>query len=187
MIVTSRSNLLVGLIVLLLVILQDAYFSQVELLGVSIWILPGCVAIFGLLGGSLVGATVGFAIGFMADGLGAGPLGSASLTFMAIGYLAGLYRERGHHPDRLTLIGIFGLATLAANLMLGVYTGLLGLNLSLSLAVIPDLLIQTVYGMLLALPLYLLTRRVLRPALILEPPVGQRAASNRLDPEHGEF
>lgn len=187
MILTSRSTLLVALLVLLAVILQGAYFSQVELLGTSIWILPGCVAVFGLLGGSLVGATVGFGLGFLADGLGGGPLGSSALIFMGVGYLAGLYRERGARPDRLTIIGIFGLATAAANLTLGTYVVLVGFDASLSPAFILDFLIQSIYAMLLALPLYALIHRVLRAALIHERPVRKPATTTGFGLEDDEF
>ena len=81
---------------------------MVEVFGVSFWILPALVAIFGLLGGSMIGATVGFTIGFLADGLTDGPLGTACLVFMGIGYATGLYRERGDQPPALAAAIIAG-------------------------------------------------------------------------------
>ncbi len=174
MIITWKSALRVALLVFLFVVLQNTFFSQVEVLGSSIWILPACAAIFGLLGGSLVGATVGFGIGFLADGLGDSPMGSACLIFMAVGYLTGVYRERGEIADRFTVIGICGLATVVANLILGLYTVLVGFDAAVSASFIPDLLLQTIYGVLLALPIYALIHRVLRPALIHEPPTPRR-------------
>lgn len=174
MIVTWRSALRVALLVLLFVVLQNTFFSQVELLGASIWILPACAAVFGLLGGSLVGATVGFAIGFLADGLGDSPLGTASLILMGVGYLSGTYRERRGRADALTVIGVCGLSTLAANLTLGLYTVLVGFDASVSPSFIPDVVLQGVYGVLLAIPIHGLIHRVLRPALIHESPVRRR-------------
>lgn len=174
MIVTWRSALRVALLVLLFVTLQNTFFSQVEFLGSSIWILPACAAIFGLLGGSLVGATVGFAIGFLADALGDGPLGTACLAFMAIGYLTGVYRERGEIADRFTTVGICGLATVVANVALGLYTVLVGFDASISPSFIPDVVLQGLYGVVLAFPLYILIHRVLRPALIHEAPAPRR-------------
>ena len=57
MIVTNKVALRIALLVLLLTLLQTAFFSQIELLGTSVWILPAVAVIFGLLGGSMVGAT----------------------------------------------------------------------------------------------------------------------------------
>ncbi|MDQ2623199.1 MAG: rod shape-determining protein MreD [Actinomycetota bacterium] len=183
MIVTWRSALRVALLVLLFVILQNTFFSQVQVLGASIWILPACAAIFGLLGGSLVGATVGFSIGFLADALGDGPLGTACLLFMAIGYLTGVYRERGDIADRFTMIGICGLATIVANLTLGLYTVVVGFDASVSASFIPDLVLQGLYGVLLAFPIHALIHRVLRPALIHESPAPRRAGLAGFDVE----
>jgi rod shape-determining protein MreD len=168
MIVTSKVALRIALFVVLAVLLQNAFFSQVELLGVSFWILPAVVAIFGMLGGSMVGATLGFTIGFFADGLTDGPLGTACLVFMGIGYATGLYRERGEQPPVLAAGILAGGATLIANVVLGLLTVLLGFDGYLSAAALPDLMLQTAYAFLLALPLFILLRRILRPALIDE-------------------
>ncbi|MCB0856804.1 MAG: rod shape-determining protein MreD [Solirubrobacterales bacterium] len=168
MIITSNSAARIAGLILLFTILQVAFFSQVELLGTSMWILPACAVIFGLLGGSLVGATVGFAFGFLGDALTDGPLGSACLIFMAVGYLAGTYRERGGEVDRPTVMVAAGLATLGSNLLLGIYTVLVGFDGYVSASLVPDLILQAFYGVLLAIPLYGLVRRVLRPALISE-------------------
>lgn len=169
MIITTKSAARVAGLILLFAILQVAFFSQVELLGTSMWILPTCAAIFGLLGGSLVGATVGFALGFLGDAMTDGPLGSACLIFLAVGYLAGTYRERGDLVNRPTILVACGLATLGSNLALGLYTVVIGFDSSLSPSLVPDLILQTFYGVLLAVPLYALIHRVLRPALIHEP------------------
>lgn len=169
MIITAKSAARIAALILLLTVMQVSLFSQVEFLGTSVWILPASAAIFGLLGGSLIGASVGFAIGFFADGLTDGPLGSACLVFMAAGYLAGAYRERVDQLDRPAMPVICGLATLGSNLALGLYTLLVGFDSYLSPSLMPDLILQTFYGVLFAIPLYALIHRVLRPALIHEP------------------
>ena len=168
MIVTWKVALRIAILVLLFVLLQASFFSMVTLLHVSPWILPAVAIVFGLLGGSMVGATVGFAIGFLSDGLADGPLGTACLVFMGAGYAAGLYRERGNRPDRLVTAGICGMATVLANVTLGLFTALLGLDAYLSPAVLVDVVVQGLYGFLLAFPIYALVKRVLRPALIDE-------------------
>lgn len=168
MIITNRSALRIALLVLLVTILQVSFFSQIELLGTSMWILPACAAIFGLLGGSLVGATVGFALGFLGDGLTDGPLGSASLILMGVGYLAGTWRERGEFPGLPAVLAICGIATLGSNVTLGLYTVVIGFESNLSASLVPDLILQSIYGVVLAIPLYALIRRVLKPALVYE-------------------
>jgi rod shape-determining protein MreD len=168
MIVTTKVALRIALVVLAAILLQNAFFSMVEVFGVSFWILPAVVAIFGMLGGSMIGATVGFTIGFLADGLTDGPLGTACLVFMGIGYATGLYRERGDQPPALAAAIIAAAATFVANVVLGLLTNVLGFDGYLSAAAIPDLLVQTVYALLLAAPLFILIRRILRPALVDE-------------------
>jgi rod shape-determining protein MreD len=168
MIVTTKVALRIAGLVLLFALLQSAFFSLVEVFHVPFWILPSCAVIFGLLGGSMVGATVGFSLGFLADGLADGPLGTACLVFMGLGYAAGLYRERGAQPDRLEVAGICALATLAANVALGLFTLLLGFDALLSRGLLVDVVIQSLYGFLLAFPIHALVTRVLRPALIDE-------------------
>lgn len=174
MIVTTKSAIRIALLVLLFVLLQNGFFSLVELFGTSFWILPSCAVIFGLLGGSMVGATVGFSIGFLADGLADGPLGTGCLIFMAIGYLAGTWRERGEQPDRLIVAGICGGATVAAGLALGVFTLGLGFEASVSPAVLVEAMVQGLYAFILAVPLHAFIHRVLRPALVSERPVRRR-------------
>jgi len=174
MIVTSKVALRIGLVVLAALLLQNSFFSMVEVLGVPFWILPAVVAIFGLLGGSMIGATVGFTIGFLADGLTDGPLGTACLVFMGIGYATGLYRERSGQPPTLAAAIVAAAATFSANIVLGLLTTLLGFDGYLSAAAIPDLLLQTVYAFLLGAPLFILIRRILRPALVDELTSGSR-------------
>jgi rod shape-determining protein MreD len=174
MIITPRVAVRIGLVIFLAILLQDTFFSMVEVFGASVWILPGLAAVFGLLGGSMVGATLGFSIGFLADGLTDGPLGTACLVFMGIGYGTGLYRERRDQPPTLAAALIAGTATFAANIALGLFTVLLGFDGYLSSAALPDLLLQGVYGFLAAVPLFILIRRILRPAL-----VGERTSRQR--------
>ena len=124
MIVTNKVALRIALLVLLLTLLQTAFFSQIELLGTS------------------------------------------CLIFMGVGYLAGIYRERGDDATRGLTAVFCGLATLASNLAMGLFALVLGLDAPLSPALLADVGIQTIYGFLMAFPLYWLIRRVLRPAII---------------------
>lgn len=174
MILTWRSGLLATLLVFIFVLLQNTFFSQLEVLGASVWMLPVVAVVFGLLGGSLIGATVGFGTGFLADGLGDSPLGVSCLVLMAVGYLGGYYRERSGRADQFSVLGLSAAAVLAANLAFGLFGLLVGFTAPLGWGVIPDMLLQTLYGAFLALPVYALIYRVLRPALILEAAVPRR-------------
>lgn len=166
MIITGRSMVRIVPLVLIIVLLQVGFFSMVELLGVSPWILPGFVAIFGLLGGRQIGAVTGFAVGFLADVLVNAPLGASCLVLMAIGYASGSYRERGDLPSALATGVICGLATVTALILYGLLLEVLGLQGAFSAGALVDLIIQGLYGFLLGIPMFGLTIWVLRPALV---------------------
>lgn len=168
MIVTRKSGLLVAALVLFFVLFQNTFLSRIEFLGTSVWALPAVALVFGLLGGSLLGATVGFGVGLLADGLGDSPLGLSCLVFMAIGYLGGYYRERVGRPGQLAVVGLCAAAVAAANLAFGFYGVVTGVEAPVTWGVMPDILLQALYGAVIALPVYALIYRVLRPALILE-------------------
>jgi hypothetical protein len=64
--------------------------------------------------------------------------------------------------------------TLGAELGFGVIQLLLGIDAPVSLLIVRDLLLKSVYAFFLGWPLYLLVRRALRPALVEEPKVQRR-------------
>jgi rod shape-determining protein MreD len=166
MIVTPRISARIALIVLLAVILQVSFFSYLSLLGATPDVLSVVVISLGLLGGGVVGAVCGFAAGFLLDSVLLQTLGVSSLVLLAIGYLAGRFREGFEISSSLvpallagalTALGAFGFA--AIQLMLGVET-------QVSLLVLREILIKGMLAFVLAIPLYPLLRRTLRPALV---------------------
>jgi rod shape-determining protein MreD len=174
MIVTPKILTRLLAIGLLGVLLQLSFFSEVELFHVSPDILPALVVCLGLLGGSMTGAVSGFAIGFFVDCLLVEALGITSMVLLGVGYSAGLFRERFEiHNTLVPALLCMGL-TLAAELGYGVIQLLLGLDAPLSPLIIRDLLLKSVYAFFLAWPIYLLVRRVLRPALVDDPKVQRR-------------
>ena len=174
MILTPRIVLRIALICLLGVLLQLSFFSQVELFHVSPDILPALVVCLALLGGSLTGAVAGFSIGFFVDCLLVEALGISSLVLLGIGYLAGLFRERFEiHGSLLPALLCMAL-TLLAELGFGVVQLLLGIDAPVSVLIVRDMLLKSVYAFFLGWPLYLLVRRILRPALVEEPKVQRR-------------
>jgi len=173
-ILTPKILARVAAIGLLGVLLQLSFFSQVELFHVSPDILPALVVCLGLLGGSMTGAVSGFAIGLFVDCLLVEALGITSLVLLGTGYMAGLFRERFEiHSSVLPALLCMGF-TLLAEIGFGAIQLLLGLDAPLSVLIVRDLLLKSVYAFFLGWPIYLLVRRALRPALVEEPRVQRR-------------
>ena len=166
MIVTRRIALRIALIVLVAVIVQVSFFSFLSFFGATPNVIPVVVVSLGLLGGAVVGAVCGFVAGFLLDSLLLQTLGVSSLVLLSAGYLAGRYREGVEItsfwiPPLLaggfTLLSAAGLA--AIQLMLGV-------DASVSIVFLREVVVQGLLAVLLALPVYPLIRRILAPALI---------------------
>lgn len=158
-------------IVIVGVILQLSFFSQVELFHVSPDVLPALVVVLGLLGGSLTGAVCGFWVGFLLDCLLIAPLGGASLVLLATGYLAGLFRERFEIHSPLVPPLLCMALTLFAELGFGAVELMLGIDAPISGLVIRDMLLKSVFAFFLGWAFYVGLRRALRPALVEEPMV----------------
>lgn len=174
MILTPKILARVVVIGLVGVLLQLCFFSRVELFHVSPDVLPALVVCLGLLGGSMAGAVSGFAIGLFLDCLLVEALGISSLVLLGIGYLAGLFRERFEiHSSLVPALLCMGL-TLLAELGFGAVQLLVGVDSPLSVLIVRDVLLKSVYAFFLGWPLYLLLRRILRPALVEEPKVQRR-------------
>ena len=108
-------------LVLLTALAQVTFFSKIELFGSTP---DGAVLVvisLGLLGGSVAGAVGGFSIGLLVDCLLMQTLGAFAAALMAVGYVAGRYRESVGRPTRgvvsllgggLTLFGALAFADL---------------------------------------------------------------------------
>jgi rod shape-determining protein MreD len=168
-------------IVVVGVLLQLGFFSQVALFHVSPDVLPSLVVVLGLLGGTLTGAVCGFSVGLLLDCLLIVPLGGGSLVLIATGYLAGLFRERFEiHSPLVPPLLCMGL-TLFAELGFGAVELMLGLNeATVSPLVIRDLLLKSIFAFFLGWAIYALLRRVLRPALVEEPSARRPSRPRRL-------
>lgn len=174
MILTPKIVLRIGAIGLAGVLLQLSFFSQVELFHVSPDILPALVVCLALLGGSLTGAVAGFSIGLFVDCLLVEALGISSLVLLGIGYFAGLFRERFDFSGSLLPALLCMGMTLLAELGFAAIQLLLGVDAPVSVLVVRDLVLKSVYAFFLGWPTYLLVRRALRPALVEEPKLRRR-------------
>ncbi len=174
MIVTPRIVVRIAALVLAGVLLQLSFFSQVTLFHVRPDVLPALVVCLALLGGSMVGVVSGFAIGFLVDCLLVEALGITSLVLLGVGYLAGLYRERFEVRSSLVPALLCMGLTLLAELGYAAIQLMLGVDAPVSILIVRDMLLKSVYAFFLGWLLYIGVRRALRPALVEEPRVRRR-------------
>lgn len=174
MILTPRIVARIVAIAFLGVLLQLSFFSQIELFHVNPDILPVLVVCLALLGGSTTGAVCGFAIGVFVDCLLVEALGITSLVLLGVGWAAGTVRERFEVHGVLVPALICAGLTLAAELGFAAIELLLGVDAPVSALVVRDTLLKSVYAFFWAFPIYLIVRRVLRPALVDEPKARRR-------------
>ena len=166
MIVTRRIALRIALILLFTVILQLSFFSYLWLLGATPNVIPVVVVSLGLLGGAVTGAVSGFAAGLLLDALLLQTLGVSSIVLLTIGYLAGRYREGFEITNSLVPPLLTGAFTLVGAAGFAATQLLLGVDAPVSLLVLREILVQGLFAVVLAVPLYPLLRRILAPALI---------------------
>lgn len=162
------ANILARLVaaVVLGVLLQLCFFSQVTIFHVSPNMLPTLVAAMGLLGGTLTGAVTGFSVGFLVDCLLIAPLGRSSLVLLGVGYLAGMFRERFEIHSWLVVPLLCAALTLLAELGAGAVAVILGLDTAVSTLVVRDILFKSLFAFLLGWPIYAGLKRLLRPAIV---------------------
>jgi rod shape-determining protein MreD len=176
-IVTPRIFFRLAVIVIVGVLLQLSFFSRVAVFHTSPDVLPALVVSLGLLGGSMTGAVSGFSIGLLVDCLLVEALGATSLVLLSTGYLAGLFRERFEiHSALVPPLMCMGL-TLFAELGYGAVQLMLGIDSQVSMLIVRDMLLKSVYAFFLGWPIYLVLRRALRPALVEEPRVRRRSST----------
>lgn len=174
MIVTPGVLLRMAIAVFLALILQSTFFSMIEVLGASIWILPAVVTCFGLLGGRVIGTSAGFVVGFLSDAMMDAPLGSSSLAFMAAGYVGGLTREKGELPSVPFAGGLSGATTVLAGLLTGLILAVLGQGAALVWSAPFETVLQGLYGVLVGMPTFMLFRRLFARALVADRPSRKR-------------
>jgi rod shape-determining protein MreD len=166
MIVTRRIALRIALIVVLAVILQVSFLSFLSFLGATPNVIPVVIVCLGLLGGAVIGAVCGFAAGLLLDSVLLQTLGISSLVLLSIGYLAGRYRESFEIAGRLVAPLVAGGLTLLGAAAFAAIQLMLGVDATVSVLFVREIVVQGLLAVLLALPLYPLIRRILAPALI---------------------
>ena len=158
------------------VVVQTAAVSQITVFGVSVDLSPLVVASVGLLAGSLPGAVFGFAVGLFADVALVQTLGVTSLLFIVVGYWAGRLRELRDPAHGLTPLAVGAGATAFATVGFALMQFLLGVRAPVSWLLLRQVVVTILIGMLLALPIYALVRRVVQGSLPEDPRRRRRRA-----------
>ena len=150
--------------------------SQITIFGTSADLTPLVVMSVGLLAGSVPGAIMGFATGLLVDTVLFQTLGVTSLLYIAIGYWSGRLLELRDPSHGLVPMGVGAAATAFAGLGMAVIQFLLGVDAPVSWLLLQQILIVVLVNTLIALPMYAIVRRVLRPALPEDPRRRRRRA-----------
>jgi rod shape-determining protein MreD len=158
------------------VVLQQAAVSQVSIFGVSADISPLVVMSVGLLAGSLAGAVMGFTTGILVDLVLVQTLGVTSLLYIVIGYWCGRLRELRDPSHGLVPLAMGAAATAVAGIGLAIIQFLLGVDAPVSFLLVQQIFMTILVNTLIALPVYALVRRVIRPALPEDPRRRRRRA-----------
>jgi len=173
-IVTWRIGVRIALVMVVAVLLQLSFFSYLTLFGTTPNIIPLVAVTLGLLGGAMVGAICGFALGFVLDSTLLATLGVSSLVLLAVGYLAGRYREGTEISNTLMPPLLIGVLTMAASAGFSAIQLMLGVETQVSLLILREIFVQGLLAFLLAIPFYPLIRRALRPAIVDDVVAGRR-------------
>lgn len=166
MIVTWRIALRIAAILVLAVIVQASFLSFLRLLGASPDVMPVVICALGLMGGAVLGAVCGFAAGLLLDSVLLQTLGVSSLVLLAVGYLAGRYREGFEVEGRLAPALVAAALTLLAAAGFTALQLMLGVETSISPLLLREVVVKALLAFLLAFPVYAVIRFALRPALV---------------------
>jgi rod shape-determining protein MreD len=168
---TINVSLIVRLVLLgvVAVIVQTTAISQISLLGVSADLTPLIVASVGLLAGSIPGAIMGFGMGLFVDMALVQTLGVNSLLLTGIGYGAGRLLEVRDPSNTVVPIAVGAAATAVSQIGFALIQFLLGVDAPVSFLLVREILFTIAVNTVLALPVYVLVRRVVASALPEDP------------------
>ena len=169
MIVAPGTFIRVGALLLLAVVLQLSGLSQLGILGGHIDLVVLVVAASAYYGGSISGCAVGFTAGFLLDLMSGATMGVSSLVLTAVGYGVGRFREVRDPSHGLLPLAVGAAATGGFMVAFAAVSFMLDVGASVSPLVIRDAIVTTLLNTLLALPVFAVVRKVLRPALRFDP------------------
>ena len=158
-----------GVLVLLAVVVQISGVQGESILGGTIDLLPLIVAAVAIYAGSIPGAVTGFVTGLVLDLAIGQSLGLTSLVLTALGYGVGRYRDLRDPSHGLLPIPVAAAATAGYLAATAAVSFMLEIEASVSVLVLREAVITVLLNVALALPLFALVRRVLRPVLAVDP------------------
>jgi rod shape-determining protein MreD len=159
----------VGVLLLLAVVLQLSGLSQLSILGGHLDLVVLVVAAVAFYAGSITGCATGFAAGFLLDLLSGATMGVSSLVLTAVGYGVGRFREVRDPSHGLLPLAVGAAATGGFMVAFAAVSFMLDVGASVSPLVIRDAIVTTLLNVLLALPVFTGVRKLLRPALKVDP------------------
>ena len=176
MTLSANTAVRVGLLVLLGVVLQISGFAQIEVLGASPDITPLVVAAVALWGGSIPGSVTGFCVGLLLDLAIGQNVGSSSLVLSAVGYAVGRFGELRDPAHGLIAIPVGAAATAGYLVAFATVSFMLELEASVSALMVRNAIVTTLLNLVIAVPVFGVVRRVIRPLLLTQPGTRRRRA-----------
>lgn len=175
MILSPMALVRVGSLLLVAVVLQLSGVSQLRVLGGHADLVVVVVAAVAFYAGSLPGSAAGFAGGFLLDLASGYTMGVSSLVLTAVGYGVGRFREVRDPSHGLLPIAVGAAATAGFVTAFAAVSFMLEIGATVSPLVIAEMLATVGLNAILALPVFALCRKVLRPSLTVDPlEVGRR-------------
>ena len=169
MILTPAAFLRVALLLFLALVLQVSVLSRIGIAGGHPDIVVLVVAAVAFYAGSVAGCATGFAAGFLLDLATGATMGASSLVLIAVGYGVGRLREMRDPSHGLLPIPVGVAATAAWVLAFAAVSFMLDVGARVSPLVIREMIVTVLLNALLALPVFLGCRWVLRPSLAVDP------------------
>ncbi len=164
------------------VVIQVSGLATLHVFGASPQLVPLIVGAVGLLGGSVYAAVVGFSCGLLIDLALGQPLGASSLVLTAVGYAVGRYQEVRDPAHGLLPIPIGAAATAGYVLGFAALSFMLEVRAPVSASVIREMIITILLNALLALLIFPLIRRFMRPSLVGDQRAHRRPATATTGP-----
>ena len=158
-----------GLLLFLATVLQLSALGQVGMLGGHFDLLPLAVAAVAFYAGSVPGSAAGFSLGVLVDLATGQTLGISSLVLTAVGYGVGRFREVRDPAHALLPIPVGAAATAGWVTAFAAVSFMLDVGATVSPFVIRDMIVTVLLNALLALPVFAVCRRLLRPVLAVDP------------------
>jgi len=159
----------VGLLLVLAVLLQISVIGQIGVLGSYADLTPLAVAAVAYYGGSIAGSSAGFAAGVLLDLATGATMGASSLVLTAVGYGVGRFREVRDPSHGLLPIPVGAAATAGWVTAYAAVSFMLDVGATVSPLVIRNAVVTVLVNSLLAVPVFVGSRKLLRPSLVVDP------------------